>query len=65
MTGSSSFNTKVIMWFKSVDLPSITNTNKHVITYVFQFFDALEIFKNCVFILKNKENSNVSQRMTL
>ena len=68
MTGSSAFNTKVIMWFKLVDLPSIPSENKLVIAVSLQIFyclDAIEIFKNCLFILKNNVHSSVIQQMTL
>ena len=68
MTGSSSFNTKVIMWFKLVDLPSIPSGNKLVIVVflrIFYYVDTIEIFKNCLFILKNNVNSSVVQQMTL
>ena len=67
MTGSSSFNTKVIMWFKSVDFSSVTSGNKLVIAVllrIFDYLDTMEIFKNCHFILKNKVNSIVIQKMT-
>ena len=67
MAGSSSFNTKVIMWFKSVDFSSVTSGNKLVIAVLLRIFDypdTMEIFKNCLFILKNKVNSIKIQKMT-
>ena len=67
MTGSSSFNTNVIMWFKSVDFSSVTSGNKLVIAVllrIFDYLDTMEIFKNCLFILKNKVNSSVIHQMT-
>ena len=56
------------MWFKLVDLPSVPCGNKLVIAVLLRIFhclDTIEIFKNCLFILKNNVHSSAIQQMTL